>query len=80
MSKVVEHIKQAIHFGNTASLVPVFDTERPIRRALRELAVGWLQGRDRVEALTARSAELQSTRAPDRVVAALTGEAQKAST
>jgi type III restriction enzyme len=31
MSKVVEHIKQAIHFGNTASRVPVFDTERPIR-------------------------------------------------
>jgi len=31
MSKVVEHIKQIIHFGNTVSLVPVFDSERPIR-------------------------------------------------
>jgi type III restriction enzyme len=31
MSKVVEHIKQIIHFGNTEALVPVFDTERPIR-------------------------------------------------
>lgn len=31
MSKVVEHIKQAIHFGNELALVPVFDTERPIR-------------------------------------------------
>jgi type III restriction enzyme len=31
MSKVVEHVKQIIHFGNTISLVPVFDSERPIR-------------------------------------------------
>jgi type III restriction enzyme len=31
MSKVVEHIRQIIHFGNALSLVPVFDTERPIR-------------------------------------------------
>jgi type III restriction enzyme len=31
MSKVVEHVKQAIHFGNTESLVPIFDTQRPIR-------------------------------------------------
>ncbi len=31
MSKVVEHIRQIIHFGNALALVPVFDTERPIR-------------------------------------------------
>jgi type III restriction enzyme len=31
MSSVAEHLKQAIHFENTAALVPIFDTERPIR-------------------------------------------------
>ncbi len=31
MSKVVEHVKQAIHFGNTDALVPIFDDQRPIR-------------------------------------------------
>jgi type III restriction enzyme len=31
MSSVAEHLKQAIHFENTETLVPVFDTERPIR-------------------------------------------------
>jgi type III restriction enzyme len=31
MSSVGEHLKQAIHFENTAALVPIFDTERPIR-------------------------------------------------
>jgi len=31
MSSVAEHLKQAIHFENTEALVPVFDTERPIR-------------------------------------------------
>jgi len=31
MSSVAEHLKQAIHFENTLALVPVFDTERPIR-------------------------------------------------
>lgn len=31
MSKVVEHLKQAIHFGNTEALVPIFDSQRPIR-------------------------------------------------
>lgn len=31
MSSVAEHLKQAIHFQNTEALVPVFDTERPIR-------------------------------------------------
>lgn len=31
MSKVVQHIWEAIRFENTRTLVPVFDTERPIR-------------------------------------------------
>ena len=31
MSSVAEHLKQAIHFENTKALVPIFDTERPIR-------------------------------------------------
>ncbi|MGI0085090.1 MAG: BPTD_3080 family restriction endonuclease, partial [Nitrososphaerales archaeon] len=31
MSSVGEHLKQAIHFENTQALVPIFDTERPIR-------------------------------------------------
>jgi type III restriction enzyme len=31
MSKVVEHLKQLIHFANTEALVPIFDTQRPIR-------------------------------------------------
>ena len=31
MSSVAEHLKQAIHFENTEALVPIFDTERPIR-------------------------------------------------
>ena len=31
MSSVAEHLKQAIHFQNTEALVPIFDTERPIR-------------------------------------------------
>ena len=31
MSSVAEHLKQAIHFENTEALIPVFDTERPIR-------------------------------------------------
>ena len=31
MSSVAEHLKQAIHFENTQALVPIFDTERPIR-------------------------------------------------
>ena len=31
MSKVAEHLKQAIRFENTLALVPIFDTERPIR-------------------------------------------------
>jgi type III restriction enzyme len=31
MSKVVHHIWEAIRFANTESIVPVFDTDRPIR-------------------------------------------------
>lgn len=31
MASVAEHLKQALHFENTEALVPVFDTERPIR-------------------------------------------------
>ena len=31
MSSVAEHLKQAIHFENTKALIPIFDTERPIR-------------------------------------------------
>ena len=31
MSTVAEHLKQEIHFGNTEALVPIFDTEKPIR-------------------------------------------------
>ena len=31
MSSVSEHLKQAIHFENTKALIPIFDTERPIR-------------------------------------------------
>lgn len=31
MSKVVQHMWEAIRFANALSLVPVFDTERPIR-------------------------------------------------
>ena len=31
MTSVGEHLKQALHFENTKALVPIFDTERPIR-------------------------------------------------
>jgi type III restriction enzyme len=31
MSSVAEHRKQAIHFENRAALLPIFDTQRPIR-------------------------------------------------
>ena len=31
MPTIAEHLKQAIRFDNTESLVPIFDTERPIR-------------------------------------------------
>ena len=31
MSTIAEHLKQAIHFENTEAVIPIFDTERPIR-------------------------------------------------
>jgi len=31
LSSIAEHLKQAIHFENTEALVPIFDTEKPIR-------------------------------------------------
>ena len=31
MTSIAEHLKQAIHFENTQALVPIFDTERPVR-------------------------------------------------
>src|ERR1700730_5274236 len=31
MSSVAEHLKQAIHFEDRAALLPIFDTQRPIR-------------------------------------------------
>lgn len=31
MNTVAEHLKQEIHFANTEALVPIFDTEKPIR-------------------------------------------------
>lgn len=31
MSTVTEHLKQLIHFENTEALIPIFDTEKPIR-------------------------------------------------
>jgi len=31
MGSVAEHLKQTIHFENRAALLPIFDTERPIR-------------------------------------------------
>jgi two-component system sensor histidine kinase KdpD len=45
--------------------------------ALRELALGWLEGRDRVEVSAGRAAQrLRSELSRDRIVAALTGEAE----
>jgi type III restriction enzyme len=31
MSSAAEHLKEAIHFENRAPLLPIFDTERPMR-------------------------------------------------
>jgi type III restriction enzyme len=31
MSTITEHLRQIIHFENTKALIPIFDTERPIR-------------------------------------------------
>ena len=35
MNKTVQHIWQAIRFENTEALVPVFDTDRPVRSTAR---------------------------------------------
>lgn len=62
------------HGEAPAALARYFSSEHLV--ALRELALGWLEGRDRVEAFELRSAEgLRSIPPPARVVAALTGEA-----
>lgn len=43
MQKLVRHIWDAIHFGNTESIVPVFDTGNPIRATSNMQA--WYTGR-----------------------------------
>ncbi|MFZ3201109.1 MAG: hypothetical protein WA175_08155, partial [Candidatus Acidiferrales bacterium] len=43
MTKIAEHLRQAIHFGNTEALVPIFDSERPIRSTGDMLP--WFTGR-----------------------------------
>jgi type III restriction enzyme len=43
LSSIGEHLKQLIHFENTEALVPVFDTERPIRSTGDMLA--WYTGK-----------------------------------
>ena len=40
MNKVVQHIWEALRFENTQELVPVFDTERPIR-ATGDMLTWW---------------------------------------
>jgi len=63
------------HGGTAEALAGFFSAEH--LAGLRELAIGWLEGRDRVEASTARAvAGVRSTAPPERVVAALTGEAE----
>ena len=63
------------HGEAPAALARYFSSEHLV--ALRELALGWLEGRDRVEAAELRSREgLRFTAPPGRVVAALTGEAE----
>jgi len=63
------------HGETTEALAGFFSSEHLM--ALRELAIGWLDGRDRVEASAARAAAgVGSAATPDRVVAALTGEAE----
>jgi two-component system sensor histidine kinase KdpD len=61
------------HGEGASALAGYFSREH--LHALRELALGWLEGRDRVE-VSARPAEeaLRSTPPRERVVAALTGE------
>jgi type III restriction enzyme len=43
MTKIVQHIWEAIRFENTESLVPIFDTERPIRATVDMLP--WYTGK-----------------------------------
>jgi two-component system sensor histidine kinase KdpD len=63
------------HGEERAALAGYFSGEHLV--ALRELAVGWLEGRERVEAAAIRPAlPLRSGPPPNRVVAALTGEAE----
>src|SRR2546425_3464509 len=49
MSSIAEHLKQAVHFENTEALVPVFDTERPIRSTGDMLP--WYMGKPRERTL-----------------------------
>jgi two-component system sensor histidine kinase KdpD len=63
------------HGEEGAALAGYFSREHLI--ALRELAIGWLEGRDRVEASTRGGARFAQVARPlGRVVAALTGEAE----
>jgi type III restriction enzyme len=43
MSSVAEHLKHSIHFENRAALLPIFDTERPIRATVTMLP--WYTGK-----------------------------------
>ncbi len=43
MNKVVQHIWEAIQFGNSLTLAPIFDTEKPIRTTGDMLA--WYTGK-----------------------------------
>jgi len=64
-----------VHGEEPAALARYFSSEH--LSGLRELALGWLEGRDRVEAAELRGpAELRSQPSPGRVIAALTGEAE----
>jgi len=63
------------HGEEPAALARYFSSEH--LSGLRELALGWLEGRDRVEAAELRRPpELRSQPPPGRVIAALTGEAE----
>jgi two-component system sensor histidine kinase KdpD len=63
------------HGEESSALAGFFSREHLI--ALRELALGWLEGRDRVEASAhGRARPARPALPPGRVVAALTGEAE----
>jgi two-component system, OmpR family, sensor histidine kinase KdpD len=62
------------HGEAASALAGYFSGEHLV--ALRALALGWLEGRDRVEVSAGRPAQPLRSAAPDRVVAALTGEAE----